>query len=813
MDGFFQDVRYGLRLFFRAPGVTLPILLTLALGIGANTAMFSVIDAVLLHPFHFREASQLALLWEKDPKQTTSLVAGGNFVDFRAQSKSYEQLAGWLPQSFVLTGGDRPEQLSGGGVTSNFFSTLGVTPTLGRVFLPDEDGLDNPASYSRVVILSYRTWQDRFAADPNVLGKFIQLNDQSFAVVGVMPADFQFINSRHALWVPARFDKTNRNFHNITAIGRLRTGVGIPAATQEAAAIASRLAEQFPPTNRSWTAQVDRLDEWLVRSELRTTLLILTGAVALVLFIACGNVANLLLARAAVRRREIALRTAVGASRWRIAQQLLTESVLLSVAGGLLGLLLARWLVSLAPQILPAGILPPTSAVRISDAVLWFTAGVSVLTGLLFGLAPAIEASKTDSQEALRDGSRGTSTGTALAKFRSALVIFEVALATILLAGSALMLESLHKMTSVDLGFRPEKVLTFSVFLPVSKYPEPQRVLDFYRRGIEQLRSLPGVESVAAASHLPLQRMTHTIPFELDTDPVRELAERPGAWCVTIGPEFLDALHVPLKDGRGFEIRDDPSAPPVVLVNEAFAKTFFAKERATGRFLRINRMILGKSGFEPTVRAEIVGVIGNVKPSNLSAPTEPIIYTPFAQNVWSPTTMVALRTRNDPESLIAAVRKEIQALDKDQPIDRVITMEQRFNDFFAAPKFRTQLMSAFAGLALFLSILGIYGVNAYTVNQRRQEIGVRMALGATPAQVMRMTLSAALKQTAIGAVIGVIGSIALGSVLRSLLFGVAPTDPVTLATVTIVLSITALVAGLAPAIRAARVNPAEALRQ
>ncbi len=813
MDRFLQDLRYGLRLFLRAPGVTIPILITLALGIGANTAMFSVIDAVLLHPFNFREPARLALLWEKDPKQQQSLVAGGNFIDFREQSKSFEQLAGWISQSFVLTGSDRPEQVSGATVTANFFATLGVTPTLGRPFLTDEDGLENAASYSRVVILSHRTWQDRFGADINVIGRTIRLNDQQFAVVGVMPSDFQFINPRHAFWVPARFDTTNRNFHNVTAVGRLRAGIGVQAAIEECGSIARRLGEQFPATNRSWGVQMDLLEDWLVRSEFRTSLLILSAAVIMVLLIACGNVANLLLARAAVRRREIALRTAVGASRWRIVRQLLTESVLLSILGGVLGLLLARWLVGLAPQILPAGILPPTAAVRISGAVLWFTAGVSVLTGILFGLAPAIQASKINSQEALRDGSRGMSSGTALANLRSALVVVEVALATILLAGSALMLESFNKLTNVNLGFEPTKVLTFSVFLPVSKYPQPQRVLAFYRRAVEQLRSLPGVDAVTTASHLPLQRMTHNIPFELDTDPVREEGERPAVWCITIDAAFLETLRVPLRDGRGFDARDDASAPPIVVVNEAFAKTYFPNQSATGRFLRLNRMILGKSGFEPTVRTEIVGVIGNVKPSNLSAPAEPIVYIPYAQNVWSPTTMVAMRTRNDPESLIAAVRKEIQSLDKDQPIDRVITAEQRFSDFFAAPKFRTYLMGAFAGLAFFLAILGIYGVNAYAVNQRRQEFGVRMALGATPMQILRMALLTALKQTALGALIGVGGAIALGSVLRSLLFGVAPTDPATLALVAVVLSATALVVGLVPAIRASRVDPAEALRQ
>ncbi|MEO8027360.1 MAG: ABC transporter permease [Bryobacteraceae bacterium] len=815
MDGLLQDLRYALRLLVRAPAVTLPILAALALGIGANTAMFSVIDAVLLRPLVYSDPSHLVLLWEKDANQTIFPVAGANFLDFRAESTSFSQMAGWIPQGFVLTGGDRPEQLRGGAVTANFFATLGVKPALGRPFLPDEDGLLKPEAYSRVVILSDRLWREQFGSDLNILGRMIRLNDQQFAVVGVMPPDFQFINRRHSLWVPVRFEAGNRTFHNLTTVARLREGVGVPAATQECMAIARRLAERYPGTNRSWTVRIDLLQDWLGLNgkDFRTTLYMLGGAVMLVLLIACGNVASLLLARAVSRRREIAIRAALGAGRWRVIRQLLTESTLLSVLGGLLGLLFAVWLLRISRSILPPNSIPPTVPIRISSAVLWFTTAVSVLTGVLFGLAPALEASKVDAHATLRDGGRGSTGGRRAGRLRSGLVVIEVALATVLLAGSALMLQSLNKLTSVELGFRPQKVLSFSVFLPISKYPEPDRVLSFYNRMTEKIRSLPGVESVSTASHLPLQPMTHTIPFELDIDTVHEEGERPGIYYVTLDSGYLQTLGVALKDGRGFAPTDTASGAPVVLVNQAFADRYYKNQRTVGRFLRINRPILGKNGFEPTVRAEIVGVTANVKLDRLSSEAEPTIYIPFAQNIWNSSTMVAVRTSQNPEALVAAIRREVQSLDKDQPIDRVATMEDTFDSFFAGPRFRTVLMSAFAGVALLLAILGIYSVNAYAVSQRRNEFGVRMALGASPEQILRMALTTALWQTVIGAAIGVAASIGLASVLRTLLFGVTPTDPVTLAAVVAILAVVALIAGLAPAIRASRIAPAIALRQ
>lgn len=811
MEMLVQDLRFGFRILLRAPGITAAVIIALALGIGANSAMFSVIDAVLLHPLSYRSPEQLVLIWEKDAQGDIHGAAGANYVDYLAGAKSFSSIAAWVSQGFVLTGGDRPEQLSGGAVTANFFATLGAKPVLGRTFLPDEDGLANPTLASRVAVLSYRLWQESFGGDPHILGRYIRLNNTQYAIVGVMPRDFQFISSRHQLWIPITIDRTNRDYHYLIMVARRHES--LTQCTAEMQGIMRRLEQFYPKSNKGWSIEIDSLEEWLVRGNFRKTLLLLFAAVGMVLLIACANVANLLLARSAARRREIAIRASLGAGRGRLVRQLLTESVLLAVLGGALGLGLAWLLVGAAVKLLPAFAVPPVSPIRISYSVLLFNLGVSVLTGLLFGLAPAIEASKPDLDDALKEGSRGSTAGRARQSFRKVLVVSEVAIATVLLIGASLMIESLARLTDIDLGFQPQNLLTFNVFLPISKYHDPPRVIGFYRQALDRIRALPGVTGVTAATNLPLQRLTIGVPFELDTMPPREESERPDVAYVTVSSGYVRTLGIPLRKGRAFTDADNETGPPVVLINEAFEKKYFGNENPVGRHIRLNRPVLGRNEFEPTIVAGIVGVIGNVKLSSLSAKPEPTVYAPQSQNVWSPATAIAVRSAQDPRTLVAAIRHEIREIDKEQPIDRVFTMEQIFSDFFAEPRFRTQLMGAFAGLAFALALVGIYGVSAYSIAQRQHEIGLRMALGARPVDVLRLTLGQGMRLTLLGIGAGLAGALAMNSILRSLLVGISPTDPATYGVVALLLALVALLACYLPARKAARVDPAVALRQ
>jgi putative ABC transport system permease protein len=810
MGSIFQDVKFGARILLRSPGITLAVILALTLGIGANSAMFSIVDALLLHPLRFRDPSTLALVWDRDAQGVERNASAANYLDWRRQARSFSDLAGWRPVSFVVIGGDRPVQIPGAQVTANFFHALDVKPVLGRTFLPDEDGIDNPGSASKVAILGYHLWQETFGADPNVLGRVIKLNSTSYAIVGVMPPDFQFFWRNHQVWVPITLDRQNRDYHLVTVVGRMKVPRAIAAA--EMTGIGRALADQYPKSNKGWTIQIDDFEEWLVNGTLRARVLLLFGAVGLILLIACANVASLLLARSAGRNQEIAVRLSLGATRGRLARQLLTESVLLAAAGGAAGLALAWALIRVVPGVVPATIIPSAAPIQLNLLVIFYTIAIALLTGVLFGLAPALSATRPDVQETLKDSSRGTTSGRGRQRFRQILVSAEIALALMLLASAGLMIESLHGMYSMNLGFDPKNVLTLRLFLPAAKY-DADKALQFHRMALERLAALPGVESAAAASNIPLQRYSMEVPFDLESSPPRSLGERPGVGYISISDTYLRMLRVPVKRGRGFTDRDDASAPPVVLVNEAFVRRYFPHDDPVGQRLLLNRPILGKNDFADTIHPEIIGVIGDVKQVDLGAAADPIVYVPHAQNVWNAVTWFLLRTAVNPASLAEPVRRELMRIDKEQPIDQVGSMEQTFTTRFAEPKFQTEMMVAFALLALILAIVGIYGVNSYAVAQRRHEIGVRMALGATPGNVLGEILKQGMWLTAIGIVIGVAGALAAASALRSVLIGVSATDPATLAGVSLLLAVVAGLACYIPARRATRIDPAIALRQ
>jgi putative ABC transport system permease protein len=809
MQSLLQDIQFGARVLLRAPGMTLAVILALALGIGANTAMFSVVDALVLHPLRYRNPSELVIVRDRDPQGQLRGSSSGNFLDWR-KATSFSDMAGWAPSSYTLTGLDRPLQIYGARVTAGFFKTLGVKPALGRTFLPGEDGLDGAAGTSRVAVIGYDTWQNTLSGDPNVLGRTIRLNQNPYAIIGVMGPEFQFLSRRHQVWVPTVVDPANRDYRYLTTIARLNTSRG--AAAAEMTALARSLEQAYPRSNGGWTIQVDDFQDYLVSGSLRTRLLVLFAAVGAVLLLACTNVASLLLAKSAARGREIAVRVSIGATPGRLVRQLLTESIMLALMGAAVGLGLAALLIDLAPGFVPISTIPTTAPIQLNFLVLCFTVGIAVLTGVLFGLAPALSLARPDVRETLNDASRGSTGGRGRQRFRQSMVVIEVAVALVLLAGAGLMTASLRQMTAIDLGFDTRQVLTLRVFLPVTRYNAAQAT-QFHQRAMEKIATLPGIESVAMGSHLPLSPMSMYVPFDLDTAPLRGPAERPDVGYATITGGYLHTLGIALKRGRDFTDRDKAGAPVVAMINEAFAALRFPHQDPVGRQLLINLPTLGQNGFAETTRAEIVGVVGNVKLGDLSAAPEPILYLPLAQNVWTTVTYLTVRTRSNAASLAAAIRGEMAGLDKEQPVDQMGSMEQTFSEQFAEPRFQSRLMAAFAGLALILAVVGIYGVNSYAVTQRRRELGVRIALGARSSDVLRETLGEGLKLSGVGILLGLAGAFALSTLFRSVLVGVTGINPLTLLGAAAALAAVALIACYLPARRATRIDPATALRQ
>jgi putative ABC transport system permease protein len=809
MQSVFQDVRFGARILWRSPGITGAVIVALALGIGANSAMFSVVDALVLHPLRYPNPSTLVAISDRDPHGTLAGSSAANFLEWR-KVKTLSDVGAWSSAAFVLTGLDRPVPVSGGRVTTGFFRSLGVKPVLGRTFLSGEDGLDGGPGVRPVAVIGYQFWQEMLGADPNVLGRTIVLSQTSYAIIGVMPPDFQFLFPRHQVWVPASMDPANRDFRYLTVIGR--RSAGREAMASEMRALSRRLAETYPKSNRDWTIQVDDFQDWLVSGLFRTRLLLLFSAVGLVLLLACTNVASLLFARSAARTREIGVRVSLGAAPIRIARQLLTESLLLALVGGALGLGLASLLISAAPGFVPANVFPSAAPIELNALVLWFTMGISVLTGIIFGLAPALSLARADIRGTLNDSVRGSTTGRGRQRFRQAMVMAEVAIALVLLASAGLMVESLRKLSEVDLGFDPRNVLTLRVFLPAVSY-DASHALAFHRSAMEKVAALPGVTGVAMGSNLPLYRLTMEVPYDLDSAPPRDAGERPSIGYTSITAGYFTVLGVPLKRGREFTVADNETSPPVAMINEAFAALHFRNEDPMGRRLLLNRPVLNKRGFADTVRVEIVGVAGNVKLADLAAPPTPILYVPLAQNVWATGNSMVVRTSSNPAGLSAHIRREISDLDRNQPVDQTGSLEQTFADQFAQPRFQSRMMSAFAVLALVLAIVGIYGVNAYSVIQRRREFGVRMALGATPAHLLRETVGQGMKLTGIGILFGLAGAFAVNSALRSVLVGVSATDPWMLLGVSLFLAIVAGVACYIPARRVMGIDPASALRQ
>jgi putative ABC transport system permease protein len=809
MGTLMQDIRYGLRGLWRNPAFTLVAVLSLALGIGANTAIFSLVNAVLLRPLPLlKEPERLVLVWEDQASigVTRDDVAPGNFFDWKAQNQVFEEMAALRWLSVNLTGDGEPERVQAYGATANFFPLLGVQPALGRNFLPEED---SPGA-ARAVILSYGLWQRRYGGEPDIVGRSIVLDGEKYAVVGVMPAGFQFLQSSVGLWVPASFSQeelTLRSSNYLTVVGRLKPGVTLDQAQADIGAITERIAHDYPNDAQGLKSEVVPLREQLT-GRIQRSLIMLLCAVTLVLLIACANIANLLLARAAGRRKEIAVRTALGASRTRIVRQLLTESVLLSTLGSVCGLLLAEWSFEFLKKLIPDS-MALIASLKIDLTVLGYTLLISLLTGIVFGLAPALQASRIDLNEALKQSGGRTGLSAGGGRLRGAFVVVEVALALILLVGAGLLIQTVFHMQSQYSFFEPEKLLTLRTALPLNKYKEHARRVAFYDQVLERVRALPGVVNAGYTTSVPLQWKGGANGFMIEGQEQRPDSVTPNAIHRQINTDYLQTMSIALREGRYFDEHDDEQSQPVVIINETLARQYWPGQNPLGR--RIN---LG-SPDEGMPWMTVVGVAVDVRQMGMDAPVKAEMYLPYRQikthAFFGPRDLV-VRTNGDPVSLVPAVRHEIQSVDPDQPLSNIATMEKLLADETGARGLGMMLLAAFASLALVLAVLGIYGVLAYSVAQHTQEIGVRLALGAQPRDVLKLILGHGLFLTLIGVGIGLAGAIAVTRLIASMLFNVSATDPVTFAAVSLLLITVALIASYIPARRAMRVDPMEALR-
>jgi len=785
------------------------------LGIGANTAIFSVVNAVLLRPLPYQDPGRLVQVWHVPPPKsfpgmTEFSVSAANYLDWRDQNHVFDPLAIYTFANLNLTGKDKPESVASAVVSPNFFSVLRVRPLFGRVIAPGED-LPGRAN---VVVLSHAFWREHFGSDPSIVGQNVTLNQQSYTVIGVMPSRFEMPPSVQ-IWTPLAWtneEKAVRGEHHFSVIGRLKPGMDLKQAQAEMNTISSRLEQQYPADDKGWVAVVVPLREQLVGS-VRPVLLVLLGAVAFVLLIACANVANLMLAKTLGRRKEIAIRSALGASRVRIVQQVLSETVLLALTGGILGLLIAHFGVRLISAFL-ANQLSLSPEINLDGWVLGFTLAVSLLTGVLAGLAPALRLTKTDLNEALKQGLSWTDADAGGKQTRVILVVSEVALSLMLLIGAGLMIRSLWMLRSVDPGLDPNQVLTMTVGIPVpsTRFPTPLQQSNFFNDVLQHVRALPGVESAGVIDALPLTGGGSTQPIVIEGRPAQQMADQPEVAVRTISPGYIQALHIPLLRGRNFSDADTAGRPAVIVISESMAKRFWPNENPIGKHVTMT--------FLPGVLREIIGIVGDVKDYGLDA-VDPVVtlYIPLSQlstpllGGWSSFPMsLVVRTNSTPSSLTSAVTSAVHQVDSELPLLQILTMQDVVGASLSQQRFNMLLLAIFAGLALLLAAMGIYSVLSYSVKRRVREIGIRMALGAQVRDVLRLIVIEGMRPTLIGVAIGLAGALALGRVLANLIYGVKPTDPITFGAVSVLLAGVGLVASIIPAYRATRVEPMKTLR-
>jgi putative ABC transport system permease protein len=809
MERFFQDVRYALRNVRKRPVFSLIVVFTLALGIGADTAIFSVVDAVLLAPLPYSDPDKLVVLWAKNEKQnlTQQPVSYPNIVDLREASHVFERLSVVRGELFSLTDRDEPERVTGVRVSTNILTLLGVTPALGRNFLPEEE---QPAKAS-VALLSHGLWQRRYAGDPRLLGQAMIIDGKSYTVIGILPAwlkhpGMTLVNlSNPDVWIPVvpAASEQNRNFANMRIVARLKMGVTRAQAQSEVDTLGARLEKQYPDSNTNLRFGVVGLREQLT-GRVSKALWILLGVVGCVLLIACANVANLLLARAASRQSEIAVRNALGATRPQLIRELLTECMVLSLTGGLLGLLLAYLGVTVMTSLSSGGI-PRADEIGISREVLLFTMLLSLLTGLAFGIVPALQSSRSQLTEDLKEAKKGASGSVRHRRSLNALVVIEIALALVLVAGAGLMMRSFRSVLGIDPGFDPHNVLTFSAALPLATYKDQQQHVQFFERALAKIRALPGVEAAAGTFRVPITGFATAI-FSVQGKPV-PTGQAPIADYRAITVGYFQALGIRLLRGREFTERDSADAPDAVIVNEELARRSWPGEDPIGKRLQV--------GTELTRWRQVVGVVGNARLSGLEAKVDPAIYVPFPQNSWPNAlrnSFIVLRTTTDPQSLIPAIRRELRSVDPTFPITQIRTMDEIVGDSLSQRRFNTALLALFAFVAVALAAVGIYGVMSYTVSQRTREMGIRMALGAKQSDITKLVTSNGARLAALGIAIGVVAAAISSRLMSSLLFGITATDPMTFVFTALLLAAVTLLASYIPSRRAARTDPIAALR-
>lgn len=806
METLLHDLRYATRMLTKNRGFTVVAVLALALGIGANTAIFSVVNAVLLRQLSYPQADRLVMVWETDKVGAPTLVSPGNFSDWSEQNETCAQIAALRGWDANLSGVDEPERLRGAMGTARLFEVLGVTPMLGRTFSADED---QPGS-NRVVVLGYGLWKQRFSSDPQIVGRSVTINGIARSVIGVMPAHFKLpivtigrSPEQTEIWTPWVMDpgyRKRRDVGQLLVIARLNHGATVEQARAELSAISYR-SNPTPAADQRLEAKVVPFHQSLV-GNVRPALLVLLGAVAFVLLIACANVANLLLARGATRQKEMAIRAALGAGRRRMIRQLLTESMLLALIGGVIGLLLALWSIDALVALSPSD-LPRLQEIGIDLRVLGFTLLVSLVTGAVFGLAPAWQSSKTDLNESLKEGGRTSSTGFGRRRARSLLVISELALAVVLLVGAGLMIKSFVRLSGVDAGFDAENVLTLAVSLPGAKYPESEQQTAFFRQLISRIGSLTGVQSAGAVSAVPLTGWQNKTSFAIDGR--QEISQTEELHAAS--PGYFQAMGIPLLRGRDFTEQDHMNTERVVIVSEGLAHRYWLGEDPIGK-----RIQLGGDPHEPW--RTIVGIVGDIKQSGLDSESTREYYISYLQDTWGIISdmTVVMRTVDNPLSLVAGARSQVRVVDKDLPAYNIRTMEQ-LRALSAGPRrFQMILLGSFAALALLLAAVGLYGVMSYSVTQRTHEIGIRMALGARSRDVLKLVVSQGLALTVTGVILGLIGAFALSRLIASLLYGVSATDPATFLVVPLLLAAVALLACYLPARRASKTDPMVALR-
>lgn len=807
-----QDLLYASRTLRRSPAFAIVAILTLSIGIGANTAIFSFVDGVLLKPLPYANADRIVRVLEKPPGEPDARngISSLNFLDWQRQNTVFEYMAARTGGSVTLTGVANPIQFRGARMSAHGFDIFGVRAVLGRTFAPDEDQLGK----HRVAVLSNTLWRSSFGADPGIIGRAVQLDGEPHVVIGVLPEGGVFDRSFAQIYRPLVFEPQNmtRNFHWFGAMALLKPGVTIEKARAEMDAIGARIALDYPDSNKGWGVAVDPFADTIVGTQLRKSLYVLLSAVALVLLIACANLANLTLARSTGRDREVAIRASVGAGRGRLIQQFLTESVLLSLIGGLLGVVLGYALMAGLKAAVPPFSLPSEANITLDSRVLLFAIGLSVLTGLVFGLAPAIQATRPNLSGAMKEGARGSGTGTGKHRLRSALVVTEVALAFLLLTGSGLLIRSFFQMQQVDTGFNSENVITARLPISDKRFPNSEQLNAYLRQIVSSTQSLPGVRDVALTSALPMQGWGYGMPFQIADQPIVDRANRKACFFKMVSPSYFTTLGMTLKNGRGLSDHDSKGAAPVTVINETMMRKYFPNADPVGKRILVQEIMPGKTQLGPEIPWEVVGVIKDEKVGNLDDKRDnPGMYV---TNEQSPAFGQALivRASMDPLRLQRAITEAVHQVNKDQALPDMKTLEQIKVESMASNRLNSIMLGGFATVALLLSAIGIYGVISYSVVQRTHEIGIRAALGASKGDVLTLILKHGLLLAGIGLVLGFLGAMALTRVLATLLFGVGARDPITIAGVGAILAVVAMMASYVPARRAAKVDPMICLR-